>query len=374
VSRGGRRRWGHGTLTERGPGVVQIRLRIGDGDRPTRTFRAKTTELARKAAEAWARQTLAKVDEGSYQRPLTITVGEWVSEWLETTNPTRPPSTQRSYRWAVQKLIPPLYGVLLARLRPSRVQRWINDLGAAGYSVTSCNVARTVLSLACKAAIADELIRVNPVATVTLPEKVWLERSVWTAAQAERFLVFVESDELALFWLLLLATGTRQGELRGLLWQNVDLEQRLLHIYFSGETLQPTKNRRRRTIRLDGYLTGILADEHVRQGKPKMGHVFTRSGKPLRGEYVRRRFVALVSAAGLPPMTPHGCRHTCASILKAKGIDLKEIQELLGHSSLTITADLYTHVPGERLSRVVGAATQALRPLARGEDKTRTKP
>ncbi len=166
----------------------------------------------------------------------------------------------------------------------------------------------------------------------------------------------------------MLVTGLRRGEAVGLRWEDVDLEGRCLFVVqqiteVRGRAVLGTPKTKRgtRLVPLDDATVDQLRDHREAQQLEKSawgpawndhGFVFTREdGRHLRPEYVTRHFLTLASGAGLPVIRLHDLRHTNASLALAAGVELKVVSERLGHSTTTITADLYTHV-----HRAVGRA------------------
>jgi len=159
----------------------------------------------------------------------------------------------------------------------------------------------------------------------------------------------------------MLVTGMRRGETVGLRWEDVDLEGECLFVIqqitdVNGRSMvstPKTKRGQRETQNLERVAWGPAWNE--------AGLIFTREdGRPLRPEYATRHFQALAEQAGLPVIRLHDLRHTNASLALSAGVDMKLVSERLGHSQMSITADLYTHV-----SRGLGkaAAEQIARAL-----------
>ncbi|MCH8919447.1 MAG: site-specific integrase, partial [Chloroflexi bacterium] len=159
---------------------------------------------------------------------------------------------------------------------------------------------------------------------------------------------------------LALNTGMRQAELLGLRWQDVDLDRAVLHVRqqvcrLAGEWhfSEPKTKAGRRTISLSGTCVAALREHHGRQLEERlraetwedMDLVFAnRSGYPLdKGNLLRRSFAPLLERAGLPRVRFHDLRHSCASLLLAEGVHPKVVQEMLGHSTISVTMDTYSH-------------------------------
>jgi integrase len=194
-----------------------------------------------------------------------------------------------------------------------------------------------------------------------------------SAAEARRLLEAAgeAGDRLEAFYVLALHTGMRRGELLGLKWEDIDLGsvgkpatlrvRRTLTRTGNGKGLalgEPKTKKSRRTVRLTPRAVDALKRHRARQAEEKLkagalyedlGLVFaTEGGTPINPSNIRQRsFAPLLKKAGLPGITFHDLRHTCASLLFQRNIHPKFVQELLGHASVAITLDTYSHMlPG----------------------------
>ena len=187
------------------------------------------------------------------------------------------------------------------------------------------------------------------------------------------FLEAVRGDRLEALYVLAISTGMRQGELLGLRWQDVDVERRRLQLVRQLKTRQS-----RRAVVLPELVTTALVDHRARQaaereqqgvGWEEQGLVFPNTvGRPLDPHNLRERsFFPLLDRAGLPPIRFHDLRHSCATLLLGEGVHPKIVSDLLGHSQIGITLDLYSHVT----ATMQAVAVEAMgRPLG-GQDNSR---
>jgi integrase len=214
--------------------------------------------------------------------------------------------------------------------------------------------------------------------------------AVWTADQLAEFLGSVNDDPLFALWWLAGLRGLRRGELCGLRWSDIDLDRGTLTIERNRTTAgyqvvegQPKTPAGRRSVALDKRSVQILRvhrrherdrrAEAAENGTPwtDSGYVFTRAdGKPINPNYATTRFRILVRRAGLPPVRLHDLRHGAASLAHEAGADLKTLQDLLGHSSIVVTADTYTSVLPQIQRRCADATAQLVLNAAR---RTRKK-
>jgi integrase len=189
---------------------------------------------------------------------------------------------------------------------------------------------------------------------------------VWTAAQCGQFLDAIESDRLYALFHLAAYWGLRRGELERLEWADVDLATRRLHV--RGDVKSADSDR---IIMIDSGTTRVLEAWQERQlferlewdsGWQDSGQVFAREdGSPLRRGWVAEHFKALVRKAGVPPIRFHDLRHGAATMLTAAGQPMKVVSEVLGHSTVAFTADVYVTV-AEELAEAAASAIEAFVP------------
>jgi integrase len=247
-------------------------------------------------------------------------------------------------------------------LSPTTVHRILATLNAAlSYGVRKRRLERNV------AALADR------------PRAARTELHVWTAEELGQFLERISDQRLAPVFTLLATTSLRRGEALGLRWSDLDLvegrlavRQTLLAINSHIQFGEPKTNRSRRTVDLDPATVAILKAHRKAQleeraeaglGRPRRDELaFTDDmGEPLHPNAVTRTFTKLVTEAGVPQIRLHDLRHTHATLALQAGIHVKVVSERLGHSSVSITLDVYSHhVPG--LQREAAEKVAALIP------------
>jgi integrase len=210
--------------------------------------------------------------------------------------------------------------------------------------------------------VKRRLIPYNPALHVELAPENPHRPKPWTAEQCQLFLGEIKEDRLSALYYLMIVTGLRRGEAIGLRWADVDLESQRLFVTQQITDVRgklvvgtPKTRRGRRVVPIDSFTVDLLREHQRAQDAERAAWgsagqhqrlVFCREdGRPLRPEYVTRHFQALaMKAARLPVIRLHDLRHTNASLALAAGIDIKVVSERLGHSTLAVTADLYTHV------------------------------
>ena len=247
--------------------------------------------------------------------------------------------------------------------------------GKQGLAPRSVQLTVQVLKAAMKWAVPVGLLSRDPLVGVSRPRVVSKAMTAWTTEEARTFLEATRDDRLAVAWALLLTRGVRRGELAGLRWKHVDLDAGVLQIAETRITVNgkpaastPKTAAGRRTIPLDESLVALLRSHRARQAQERLaaGSAFDRAGyliadelgRPYAPERISDRFQRLQEELELPRIRLHDCRHTAASLMLASGVPTKVVADLLGHSSPTITLEVYAHVmPG--MAEEAGAALSA---------------
>lgn len=206
---------------------------------------------------------------------------------------------------------------------------------------------------------------------------------VWTPQQTGAFLDHVVRHRLYALFHLVAYRGLRRGEVCGLRWEDVDLEagtitprRQLRQIGWEVEEADLKTDGSEATIALDRATVEVVRAHRVRQSEERLawgeawqgrGHVFTREdGSLLHPAVVTATFERLAFEAGLPPVRLHDLRHGAATLALAAGVDMKVVQEMLRHSSITITADIYSSVLPEMAHEAAEAAAAMIPRVASG--------
>lgn len=328
-----------------------------------------TTHATRREAQAWLARTIQESSAGE-DYDSKITVDRYLNEWLSGRQSLRP-STRLSYQSHIDKyLIPNLGHFKLADLRPHHVERMYRDIvkDNEGRSrpvgpATLRRIHATLMS-ALTLAVKRGLLRRNPAGSVDLAEAPKTHPELWTAEQASSFLRLICEDRLHSLYVLLTYRGLRRGEAVGLRWQDIDFGNSELHVVqqvvnVGGElVLGPPKSESGlRTVALDQGTTQLLRLHKSRQNLDRLlagpewkdqGFVFTQTdGAVISPAHVTRHFQVLVARHGLPQIRLHDLRHLSATLGLASGESLKEVSDRLGHSSIAITADIYSQTTTE---------------------------
>jgi integrase len=333
---------------------------------PTGARRQQTsTHDTRREAQAWLAQRVQELRAGETY-DTRVTTGEFLTSWLVGNRALRA-STEAEYaRHINTRLIPALGHLRLLDLRAHHIETMFAEITAKNptrerpIGPTTMRRIYATLNSALNTAVRRGLIRRNPATTVTLPQPNAKPARAWTPELAQQFLEATKDDRLWLLYRLLILTGLRRGEAAGLRWSDVDLNTATLRVrrqvtVVTGEVIigPPKSKAGNRTVALDKTTV-----DHLRRLRvvAELAHDpntadFTETsvfegpgGRPLHPAYVTRHFNILVRRYDFPPLRLHDLRHTSASIGLASGESLVEVSQRLGHSSIAITADVYSHV------------------------------
>lgn len=343
-----------------------------------RVQRSKGGFRTKADAQAHLTTVLAGIQTGAYVEPTKLTVGEYLrDEWLPTVKNSLKPSTFYGYESIVTgRVIPHLAGIRLSQLTTGHIASMYAELratgnrrgkapGTTGLSERSLKHTHTCLHRALGDAVELGLIPRNPAHAKNLsPKPRNATMKVWTGEEVRTFLAANADDRIFAAFALSLATGLRRGELLGLRWEDVDLDAGRMSIRrarvmvgYDVSEGDPKTMRSTRMVDLDEPVVHALRRHRRRQLEERLaageawqdsGYVVTDElGEPMHPHAFVNRFERAVKAAGVPMIRPHDMRHTCATVALGAGVPAKVVQEMLGHSSISITLDLYTHVvPG----------------------------
>jgi len=363
-----------GSIMPRGSDSWRIRIYTGlgaDGKQQQRSF---TVKGGRKDAEKALRRTLSQVDSGAYREPVKLTVAVYMQDWLETTAKMAVNSkTLDRYKEIIEKdLIPNLGKIELQKLTAADIRKyyaWASENGRkrvgkdgnAGLSKTTLLQYHRILHKAMERAVEDELINANPVKRSIAPVPDDDETIHVISPDEARYLLSVANTgkyrdciEFAL------QTGMRRGEILAAKWSDCDFDKRILRIprslsqVRSAVSEKSTKTRSgRRTIKLMKASVELLMRIQEKQAQNKAfledaysnkNYIFAETdGEPYMPESLTHSFIHYRDKAKME-ITFHDLRHTHASWLLAANIHPKVVSERLGHSSIQITLDLYSHL------------------------------
>jgi integrase len=373
----GKRGNGEGGISRRKDGLYMARYTI-----QTATGVKRKTLYGKTRREVDEKLTKAKADRdsGLVFDTDNIKLGEYLARWLaDSVRDTVRPTTFERYEQIVRLHIHPVLGkVKLKNLTSAHVRGLYREKLDAGLSPRTVQYVHVTLHKALKQAIADGLIPRNATEPVKPPQVRREEMRPLTAQQARILFDAAKGDRLEALYVLAVTTGLRQGELLGLKWDDIDLEvgtlqvRRTLTIAKGGPVLSAPKTKSsRRTVKLSQTTLEALRSHLKRQLEEidragslwsENGLIFaSEAGEPLDRRYITtHRFKPLLKRAKLPQIRFHDLRHTCATLLLSKNVNPKVVSEMLGHASIAITLDTYSHVLPNMQESAAKAMEEAL--------------
>jgi integrase len=355
---------GEGSITRRKNGgwMAQYTVDTAEGRKRKTLYGRTRQEVATKLSKA-----LSDRDGGLVFEAGKLTVGEHMARWLsDSVRATVRRSTFVRYEQVTRLHVVPAFGrVKLKNLTPAHVRGLYQEKLNEGLAPRTVQYVHATLHKALKQAVADGLIPRNVTEAVKAPRPQKKEVRPLDAVQARAFLEAARGDRLEALFVVAVTAGLREGEILGLRWEDLDLAagklavRRFLDYGGKEPVFEPPKNGNGRSIKLTRRAVEALERHRPAQNAERLrlgalwedhGLVFpAHTGKPMRsysltgGPYLR-----LLKRAGSSEKTRfHDLRHTCATLLLKRGVHPKLVQELLGHKTISITLDIYSHVlPG----------------------------
>ena len=308
------------------------------------------------------RAAMSDADKGLIFDAGSLTVGAYMDRWIEdSAKGTLAPRTYHNYKIQIREHIKPAFGTMkLSKLTAANVQGlYASKLQTLKPS--SVRYIHAVLHRALDQAVRWNLIPRNPAASADPPKVSREEITPLTAEQARAFMAAAKGEKFGALFILSLTCGLRCGEALGLRWADIDLHTGTLRVNRQLQRLRSggglvfaePKNASRRTIQLPKTALEALRNHRKQQSEvpsgakdyDNSGLLFaTGKGTPLDAQNViNRHFKPLLKDAGLPDIRFHDLRHTCATLLLGRNVNPKLVQHLLGHASITMTLDTYSH-------------------------------
>lgn len=357
-----------GYITKRGKNSYSIAISMGkDATTGKYKYQWVTVKGNKKEAEERLADLLHQIDTGAFIKPGKIIVAEYLKRWLKDYAwPNLAPRTAEGYEHIIiHHVIPSLGSMSLTQLKPEHLQKYYAEKQSGGLSAQTVRHHHTVLHKALQTALEWGILARNVADVITPPRVQRTDMQTWTEDDITRFLEAAKGTPYYTLFYAALFTGMRRSELLALRWQDVDfiLSQvyvhRSMHCLKGGKIVfRPTKTAKgRRAISLPPSAAIALREHYEKQklelamlGKQLKDNdlVFSHiDSKPLLPNTVTHAWIKLVRRSGLKSIRLHDARHTHASIMLKQGIHPKIVQERLGHASIAVTLDTYSHVaPG----------------------------
>lgn len=317
----------------------------------------------KREAERVLRSRIEEIENTFERKAADCSVEAFLAHWMETYCKTRlAANTVRGYEVNIHKHIVPGIGKIpLNRLQPKDVQKLYTDLANAGLSGTSIRYVHNNLHRALGYAVKSLLIPRNPADFVEAPRIDRYEATTLTPEQVVNLLQACADKEIYLPVLLAVSLGLRRGEVLGLQWNDVDMQHHTLTIRrsanFSKDGMalaSPKTKNSRRTLLIPEHLQVVLLNAKTTQ--QGLSQAIGESYNPLNlvccradgsvytASVLQHQFRELLEVCGLPHIRFHDLRHTNATLMLRNAVPAKIVSSMLGHSSIGITMDTYSHV------------------------------
>ena len=388
-----------GHVRERSPGNWAIVLDVGERDPRTGKKKRKWHSFkgTKREAQKECARLIAELDAGRYIEPSKMTVAEYFKKWLKHVEPHVTPKTHERYTELLQKNLEPQIGSLtMAKLRVSDMDEAFSTAlasgrrdGKGGLSPRTVHHIRRVAHKAFAQAVVWDLMVKNPVAATTAPKVERKQMTAYDGSQLTAMLTAVRPTRMYIPAMLAVMCGLRRGEICALRWKNVELGDNLRQLAVvesaeqtdEGVRYKEPKSGRARVVALSKTVVAELrahrarqAEEQLRLGIRVDGDSFVIAqvdGSPIQPRSMTHEWVRIIGKTTLPRIRFHDLRHTHATQLLASGVHPKVASERLGHSTIGITLDLYSHVmPGmqaDAAEQVDGALRSAISGAAEGK-------
>jgi integrase len=356
---------------KRGNGEGSIHRRKGGGWCAQYTVytakgRKRKTLYGRTRAEVAAKlsKALSERESGIHFDAGNLTLEDYLDRWLiVSVQDTVRQRTWERYEQIARLHIKPALGKLrLKALTPTHVRSLYREKLDTGLATRTVQYIHTTLHKALKDAVADALVPRNVTEGIKAPRPKRKEVNALSADQVQMFLSMARGDRFEALYIVAVHCGLREGELLGLRWEDIDLDTGTLAVRrtlsetkSSGHIFEPPKNEKGRNVRLTNSAIEALKRHRAAQNEERLrlgtlwqdqGLVFpSRKGTTMNAKNLTSRsFKPILEQAGLPNIRLHDLRHTCATLLLSRGVHPKLVQELLGHATISITLDTYSHV------------------------------
>lgn len=355
-----------GQIIKRGDNTWLVRIFTGRDAQGKRRYVNKTIRGNKKDANNYLSKTLTAMSTGTFVEPVKLTVDEYLNRWLKMA--AKPRLRERSFDDYSEKLdryVRPLIGARkLSDVRAIDVQTIYSRMSGRDLSPRTIRYTHAILGSAFKQAVRWNMLPRNPCDAVELPRMERKEMQALSPEEVGRFLTAGTEDEYSTLFAFAVATGMRPEEYLALKWSDVDLEGRIASVtrtlvwrkgggWYFGE---PKTARSRRTVTFPEPLAKLLRAHRSKQAeiRLKTGAAYandnlvfaTLEGTPLSlRNLTQRHFKPILKRAKLSEsLRLYDLRHTCATLLLAANEHPKVVSERLGHASITLTLDTYSHV------------------------------
>ena len=359
-----RRANGEGNIRKRSDGRWEGRYTAGHDPETGKTIYKNVLAKTQKDCKEKLKRAIEENSKVDTVKAEQYTVGQWMDVWFENCAKIKVrPSSHKTYRGYIDNHIKPNIGkVLLSKLSSldlqklykkllsgGRVERIESKNQPKGLSAKTVRNINQVISSAMDFAIDQRLIASNPTDGCALPKLEHREMKTLPAEQLASFLREAKESGVFELYYIELATGLRRGELLGLKWEDIDLEQGIIHVRrqiarIDGKIVEaPLKTKNSyRSVSIGQDAVEILKEQRK---KADSEYVFpSPTGGPISPDSVLKMLHRVLKRAELPKIRFHDMRHTFATVALQNDVDIKTVSGMLGHYSAGFTLDTYAHV------------------------------
>lgn len=354
-----------GHIRQQGKETWSVIIDLGkDPETGKRRQKWHTVKGSKRTAQRYLADLISQLNKQEYVEPTKTTLAEYLRGWLESqVRISVRLSTYENYKTLIKThVIPTIGDIQLPKLHALTLQKLYAEKLASGLSARTVRLIHATIRKALDQAVKWQILPRNVAAAVNPPRQERKEIQALDLEEAAKFLEAAIDDRLYALYLMALTTGMRQGELLGLRWQDVGLAastvmvRQTLQWLDDGPVFQEPKTpKSRRLIQISSEVVTALLRHREHQAKEKaffeseyrdLDLVFAqKNGGPInKNNLLNRSFKPILRRAGLPNIRFHDLRHTSATVALAAGIHPKVVQERLGHSTIAMTLDTYSHV------------------------------
>ncbi|MGL5691405.1 MAG: tyrosine-type recombinase/integrase [Bacteroidales bacterium] len=293
-----------------------------------------------------------------YTNSQSYTMNKLVDDYLYKSQLTLSKSTLKRYKGCCNRITQEFNNVPISKIESCHISDYFRKLQDENFAVSTIQKHKSVLEQLFQHAQSLNLINISPVPRYKVSKKRKKDHNTWSVKEIFEFLESVKGQPIYMPVLLASLTGMRAGEVLALKWKDIDLEKKMLTINkakdFDNTLKSPKNDSSRRTINLMGEIISELEAHKLLQKKAKLqqGAAYHKSdfvctlanGKPMTPNYLTKTFPRKVKQYNFPQIRFHDLRHSFATISLSNGLHAKIVQEILGHSSIKVTLDTYSHV------------------------------